>query len=302
MKIGLIIPLYKQSKNWEKIVAGLRRQSVKPDCVYLMVDRPHEDNGLEGVKNGLDSDRWNAIEEIVKINSTITEFTVNMTVIDTVPNTIQLDSNHVFMAGYIRNLGISKALNDGCDVFIFIDGDCVPQADLIKSHVTACDTILPVLSVGRRRESKYRWLDQREMDSKLVHYRLFERNGTVINNPEMLKNCLIVWSCNIALNRSAIKLIYRFNSKYYNYEELFNSAFNGKWGGEDGFLGITAWYCKIFITTIGNLKSGVEHIDHPRPDTVYNANHKSFFDYQCDIIRKKTIITPITLELLDYSK
>lgn len=262
-----------------------------------MLDRPQDDNGSTDAPNREITTHWNCIEEITKINSTITEFDIKLSVVDTVPN-----AGNVFRAGSIRNMGLNNAINDNCDIFIFIDGDCVPQIDLVKSHVETCNTQLPVLSVGRRRESKYRWMDQREVDSNMTHLGLFSRKNTIVNNPDLLRNCLIVWSCNIAINKNAVKLIKKFNKTYYNKEELFNSAFDGKWGGEDSFLGITAWYCRVFITMVGNLKSGVEHIDHIRPETIYNANHKQFFDSQCDMLRKKTTITPITLDLLDYSK
>jgi len=304
LKIAVIVPVYKQSINWSKIVSGLRKQSIHPDCVYLILDRPQDDTAPTDALNSQIDPNWNCIERISKINATVTEFDIKMTVIENIPDSLKRVNNtgNIFRAGTIRNMGLDIAVNDGCDIFIFIDGDCIPQTDLVKSHVDVCNTQLPVLSIGRRRESKYRWLDQREVESSMVHLGLFTRKSTVINNPELLKKCLIVWSCNMAINKNAVKLIERFNKTYYNKDELFNSVFDGKWGGEDSFLGITAWYCRVFITSIGNMKSGVEHIDHLRPESVYNLNHKQFFESQCEILRKKTTITPISLDMLDYSK
>ena len=304
MKVAVIIPLYKQSANWSKIISALRKQSVKPDCLYVMLDRPSDDKASPSPLITQTNADTNCIDEISKINSTVTEFDIKLSIIDSIPNSLnQYTLNEpIFRAGSIRNIGIDKACSDGCDIFIFIDGDCIPQTDLIKSHIDACNTQLPVLSVGRRRESKYRWMDQREVESNLVHLGLFSRNTNIVNNPELLKKCLIVWSCNIALNYNAIRLIKKFNKIYYNKEEIFNTAFDGKWGGEDSFLGITAWECRIFITTLGNLKSGVEHIDHARSESIYNKNNKTFFDAQCELLRKKTTITPITFDILDYSK
>jgi hypothetical protein len=269
-----------------------------------MLDRPQDDTAPTDALNSQIDPNWNCIETIAKINATVTEFNIKMTVIESIPDSIKRVNNtgNIFRAGSIRNMGLGIAVNDGCDIFIFIDGDCIPQTDLVKSHVDVCNTQLPVLSIGRRRESKYRWLDQREVESSMVHLGLFTRKSTVLNNPELLKKCLIVWSCNMAINKSAVKIIERFNKTYYNKDELFNSVFDGKWGGEDSFLGITACYCRIFITTIGNMKSGVEHIDHLRPESIYNLNHKQFFESQCEILRKKTTITPISLDILDYSK
>lgn len=304
MKIALIIPLYKQSKHWARLLSGIQKQSVKPDCIYLIVDRPFDDLGpLNGNGEPLNP-KWNPLAELTKLNSYVTFTDIKTIVIDSVPHNIQRKSrnSNVFLAGHARNIGIQHAINDKCDVFVFLDGDCIPQDDCIKSHVDMCSTVLPIISVGRRRESQFRWLDQREVIPNLTHLRLFEKHGSLISNPDLLKQCLIVWSCNIAMNLNAINIICKFNELYYNRHEVFNSIFNGVWGGEDGFLGITAWYCRIYIHTLGNFKSGIEHIDHQRPESIYNKDHKAFFDDQCEILRKKIIINPITMKLLDYTQ
>jgi glycosyltransferase involved in cell wall biosynthesis len=303
MKVALIIPLYKQSMYWHRLLSGIQKQSLKPTIVYIVVDRPSDDLGaLDSTGKPINA-KWNALGEISKLNASIHDIDIKLIVIDKVPSGVQRTkaASPVFLAGYARNLGIEHAVKDGCDIFVFMDGDCIPQDDFIKSHVELCSTKLPMMSIGRRRESKLRWMDQREVSSNLTHLRLFDKMGSLINNPDLLKQCLIVWSCNVAMNLSAIKLIYKFNETYYQRTEIFNNAFNGVWGGEDSFLGITAWYCRVFMHTLGNIKSGVEHIDHQRPESIYNKEHKIFFDTQCEMLRKKLVLNPINLNLLDYT-
>ena len=284
MKSCLIIPVHNQVKYLRNILEGVSKQSILPDITYVMLDRPSDDE-------------YNMAIEVANLF----DFNISVHRIDNIPTYIPRKSNNgIFLAGYIRNQGVSLALDANCDIFIFIDGDCVPQKDLISSHINKCSKSIPVMSIGRRRESKYGWKDQRETSPNLTHLNLFNTSGCIINNAELLKNCLVIWSCNLAVNKHALGLIYKFNNKYYGISELFNSIFLGEWGGEDSFLGITAWYCKLFITTIGEMSSGVEHIDHPRPDSKYTINHKAYFDEQLENIRKKTTLNPMDLEFYEY--
>lgn len=281
MGTALIVPLYKQSKYWQNLITGISRQSVMPDMVYVVIDRPVSDPGC--------------VDSITKINSDYPAINIQILVCNP-PNTTPRTDRPEFFAGLARNIGLNQAIHDGYDTFIFIDGDCVPQRKLVESHQAVCKAPMPILSVGRRREASYRWCDKREVDSSLAHLNLFDEKGTLINSPELIKQCLIIWSCNIALNKLAVDRLIKFNEVYYNRKELFSSDFNGEWGGEDSFLGIEAWYCRIFITTIGTKSSGVEHIDHPRPSTTHTINHKKYFDEQVERLRKKVVINPLRIE------
>jgi hypothetical protein len=162
------------------------------------------------------------------------------------------------------------AIADGHECIVFIDGDCVPETDLIKSHKAANSCGVPNISNGRRKESKYNWLDQRDVDPKMKGLALFTHNNRfVIHNPDLLKTCTITWSCNLSANLAAINLIKRFNKFYYGRDEFFNSEFLGSWGGEDSFLGVQALLCKVFITIVNDDFSGIRHIDHDRPTSKY---------------------------------
>ena len=279
-KIALIVPIYHQGGYIPKIIKGIEKQSVIPSVVYFMLDRP------------TDAEKLHIEEEVKKSELNIKVFSISDP-----PNYIgNEDTKELFLTPHVRNMGINEALKDNCDMFVFIDGDCIPQPSLIESHANSGNGNVPVLSIGRRREKEFRWKDQREYKAEFVHLKLFRKGNFIVSNTDLLRRSLIVWSCNIALNLKALNLIQNFNQRYYNRKEVFSGEFVGKWGGEDGFLGVQAWHCRIFIVMIGNESSGVEHIDHPRPENKYNINHMDFFLKQIEILRRKMTINPLNMD------
>jgi hypothetical protein len=284
MKIALIIPLYKQSQYWNKILESISKQTILPDNIYVVIDRPQDDNNcFEYIKHC--NDKYSLNIHILSINN--------------IPKNIQRKNDVIFLAGMARNIGLERAIYDGCDQFIFTDGDCILEKNLIASHINKLNKLYPVCSNGKRLEQSYKWRDRREVVPELTHLQLFHKKGTIINDTNLLKNCLVVWSCNLGLNLIAVNLIKKFNSIYYNRCELFNSDFLGAWGGEDSFLGICLYYCRIFIVTIGDNLSGVKHIDHPRPTSKYSIEHKTFFNDMCDKLRDKYRINQLRLDFFD---
>lgn len=200
-------------------------------------------------------------------------------------------------AGHTRNTGINfiaSVIPEYAGI-ILIDGDCIPQPELIDSHKYILDyNDLPILSCGKRREENYRWRDRRETNHRLRSIGIFNRD-IIINDVSLLKDALIVWSCNIAMNRRCIKLISDMNKKYYGRYELFNSNFNGGCGGEDSFLGVMAHVCRIFIHVVA--KGGVEHIYHP-PTPPDKANESyEFFKSMMDAFKVKIVNNPPSIDL-----
>lgn len=275
--IALIIPIHNQDSNIERIYKGILNQTQLPDNVYFVFDRCKCSDELSLLLSN------NIIRvSIIELND--------------VPKS---DRNGDFYAGYARNEGLKHAIIDGNEKFVFIDGDCVPQTNLIESHNNSLIQSMPVISVARRREKEYRWLDRRETISDLVNVGFFGKNGLVINNPDLIKNALVTWTCNLGINIFAVRLIQKFNLRYYNENVLFNSLFNGQWGGEDTFLGIEAWYCKVIITTIGHKSAGIEHIPHLRPDNAYSIKSKEFIDECINNLRKKLVIQPLDINFFN---
>lgn len=280
----LVVIYRNQSGNWDRISDGLMLLDPAPLAIVVAMDRPG--NGDLVVVNEVTTKKGIYIDSI----SITQDVSVKM------PNWD--GKSDPFLAGYVRN----KAIDHVTDRYktatniIFIDGDCVPQSNLIGAHEKYLNSAYPVLSVGRRREQEYGWKDRREADPTLHHIGLFSGAGFLVQNTELLKNSLVVWSCNVGMNLTTIKLIRKFNKKYLNRDEVFDSDFNGSWGGEDGFLGIIAWLCKIMITTISDVRSGVNHISHPRPGEKYSVKHKEFFDKKIEDIKKRMKVNPLSFE------
>jgi len=261
MKTALIIPIYNQSKYFLRLVSAIESMSELPDIVYPTLDRNSRED-YKIIKRICENKNLKCQYKILDLTN--------------IPEYIGKPTNNpgqdLFLTGDRRNQAIDIAIQDGCEIFVFIDGDCIPEKDLIKAHNRVNSRGKSNLSVGRRREEKHNWDDQRETEPKLKALRLFSKaNEIVIHNPELLYTATIVWSCNVSLNISAVKLLKNLNKIYYGKSEVFNSEFLGAWGGEDCFLGIQAYMCRIFITMINDEFSGVRHIEHPRPLNKYHA-------------------------------
>lgn len=196
-----------------------------------------------------------------------------------------------FLAGKCRDIGLAEAIKK-YDKYIFIDDDCIPQQKLVESHNKILSINEPICTVGKRLEKKYGWKDKREYDQNMFHLDLFKNDGALISNTTLLNNCLITWSCNMGLNKKAVDRLYKFNNIYFNENRIFNSKFDEHWGGEDSFLGIVAWITRILIQLVPFSVSGVMHMEHPRPNTEYNLNHKNLFDFMKTDIIKKCTSTP----------
>ena len=198
----------------------------------------------------------------------------------------------------MRNLAIDRAIEDGCGVFVMIDGDCIPEENLVKAHLEVGSINVPSLTCGRRNDVKYGWKDQRDVDPKMKALSLFNHgNGFIIHNQDLLYKSSIVWTCNVAMNLSSIKIIKKLNLRYYGRSEVFSSEFLGTWGGEDGFLGIQANMSRIFINTISEEKAGIRHIDHPRPLSKYSD--QQFGEYlktHIELLNEMQLNRPLTVE------
>lgn len=267
MKTALLIPVYEQKKYWPRMLSAIEAMSILPDVVYVLMDRPSITD-YNYVKEKCADPTLKGIYKVLNLRD-IPEYVGR-------PN--NLPEQDLFLTGYRRNQGIELAIADGCEVFVFIDGDCVPQCDLIKAHHNANSFGVPNISIGRRREEKHNWKDQREVDVKVKAIGLFTKtNLRVITERYLLNTSSIIWTCNCSMNLAAVRRIQKLNERYYGRNEVFCSEFLGTWGGEDGFLGIQATYANVFITMINDEKSGIRHIEHPRPIQKYSPEAFSIY-------------------------
>lgn len=287
MQTALIIPVHNQKQHWKRMLLSIERLTELPFCVYVMLDRPSRSD-YDFVRLSCES---NGLRNTYKVFN-----------VQDIPPYIgrpnNLPDQSLFLTGHRRNLGIEYAINDGCDCFVFIDGDCVPQYDLIKSHTRAASSNTAVLSVGRRRDVQHNWNDQREISDNLKGYRLFTSGDEyIVDDWYLLTTSAIVWSCNMSLNLRAINRLKKFNKKYYGREDVFHMDFCGTWGGEDGFIGIESNKCGITIKMLGDSASGIKHIHHERPMSKYGG--ESFSEYliaHIDLLELKMQNSPLTDE------
>lgn len=289
MNIALIIPLYKQAQYWEKMMIAIEKLSIIPSIVYVMMDRP---TALEYqlVKKLCNQSILNHIYKIYNVQD-VPEYVGR-------PNITPAQS--LFLTGHRRNIAINDAIDNGCDSFVCIDGDCIPQEDLIKSHMNSHNFNFPVVSVGRRRESKHMYKDQREVVNNLIRYNLFKADSPqIISSYELLKTSAITWSCNIGFNLKAIKLLKYINKKYYGMDDVFHSNFLGTWGGEDGFIGIQSYLGGAKVVLLPDVKSGIKHIEHDRPPEKYSGeSFTSYLSEQIELFSAMLENNPLTIDAI----
>ena len=258
--------MHKQAQYWLRMQTALESLSVLPEIIYLMMDRPSRKEVLD-VKTLIS--KPNLKNKYVLCDVQDIPAYVGR------PN--HTPEQSLFLTGDRRNMAIEYAIAEGCDSFVFIDGDCVPQEDLIKSHQKLHDSNLAIMSIGRRREEKHGWKDQRELSESLKQFSMFKTATQVIASDYLMTSSAIAWSCNMGLNLKAVNRLKALNKKYYAREDVFHVNFLGTWGGEDGFIGMQAYVSKICIVMLGDMKSGIKHIEHDRPETKYAG--EAFFKY-----------------------
>lgn len=200
-----------------------------------------------------------------------------------------------FMAGYCRDIGISRALDEGADAVLMVDEDCIPQRDIVSAHLKAVSREIPVISIGRRIESRLGWKDPREIGDA-GNWHLFSSRGSIVQNVSWVKNCLATWTCNLCMNRQAIRIVRRAMNGICREERVFHPAFDGHWGGEDAYLAYLAWAYRIVMAYLPMGANAVKHMDHPRPEPEYGKGFKEVLEAQVDYLRKFTVAIPVTLD------
>jgi hypothetical protein len=260
MKTLLVIVSKNQQQYAEKMNEALGNLSVQPDGVLVILERPSP-------------------AEINISKRAYTNPLVTIIVSSSLPKFIgrpQMNF-HVpyFCAAHARNLGVYYAIEHSYEAIIFIDGDCFPEVDLVKSHKQLLESDDPTITVGRRCEAKYAWHDQREKDD-IYPIPIFNKPGRITREAFFVDSG-VVWTCNMGINRKALDLLISTNKTLYGREELCSSDFCGTWGGEDGFIGLEALYLDITVLPICEANSGVRHNEHPRPLDKYD--HETFIKY-----------------------
>ena len=256
MKTALVILCKNQEKYAQVIVRGILGQSVKPDRVLVVMDRP----GL--------LERTATRKAYGEIPGC--EFLVVSSLPDRIARPPMMEGVVPFCAGHCRNLALEMLYD--IDMAVFIDGDCIPMSGMLESHVAAYED--GCITVGRRTEIKWNSDDQRQCSGEHP-IPIFGKTPNYVTSERYIADSGVVWTCNFGITAGAVKAIQKLNGELYGVSTVFHPDFTGRWGGEDGFLGIECFYGGIPIrTTPVTGDDGVSHIEHPRPSNRYN--HRAF--------------------------
>lgn len=243
------------------MLASINEMSVKPDKVLYLQDRP-------------------TAREIVDCRRILTgQELVEQVIVRTLPDRIghpqMVYGESHFMAGHIREVAIDYMLKNGYDAIVFIDGDCIPETDLIKDHAAILDRKTAVVTVGQRKEFMHDWVDQRlSPESKMS---IFFDEPTPVTNEGYFVDSGVVWTCNFGMNREAVVHLRRLNKTIYDCYETFYSDFHGTWGGEDGFIGMECFYTGVPVIALQKGANGIKHQYHDRSSAKYQ--HTSFISF-----------------------
>lgn len=259
MKTALVILCRNQGKYASRIAEAVKAQSVAPETVFVVMDRPD-------------------ILERSKVSGAYRDIPgIRMLVVGSAPETISrppmVPNVSPFCAGHCRNLALEML--DGYELIIFTDGDCIPESQMVESHIAAYTE--GGVTVGRRLEGKWLYRDQREAYGARP-IPIFFKESRRVTSERYVADSGVVWTCNFGMSSGAVEAIRKLNEELYGVSAVFHPDFCGRWGGEDGFLGMECLYAGIPIMTTPVMEhDGVVHLDHPRPADKYD--HVSFLPF-----------------------
>ena len=251
LRASLIISVY---RDWEKlqcILQALAHQTCK--AFEIIVSEDGQDPALA-----------KSLEPYLEVNSAIQHLT-------------QPD------VGFRKNRALNQAIRSArSDLLIFIDGDCVPHARFIESHLSAANQ--HTISAGRRVELGPRFSRKLMADPALIASlsttsgymrHLLTMLNDQVKNPESgfysswlhgmaRKRPLSLVGCNFSCHRSALEAINGFNEDY-----------EAPGIGEDSDLD---WRFERADYSVQNIKflAPLFHLHHPRGYGLSQANVEIF--------------------------
>lgn len=173
-------------------------------------------------------------------------------------------SDSVFAAGRPRDYAIDQVVNvllPDVDVFVFLDGDCIPSKKLFQEHLRVQSKFPEHACMvnGRRVDTSG------ELDPRQVAGMFDDEYDTVVTGPHQLYTGTMVpccFGCNVSLNRPAIANARTLNRIVLgDVDRCFASAFDGRWGGEDPFLAASLYRTGAVVINL-NMSSHVLHVTH----------------------------------------
>ena len=236
--LALVVLIHDQAQNLPRLIAAYRGLASQPALFVFVLDRCTDDSKSILASSGLNC-------SIVEVSHAAS-----------------------FMAGANRDLGLTEAEKQlpNCDV-VFLDGDCVPTCDLIEAHARnlGINRDFPIATIGRRVNENDAGQDLHD-DTRIIHARanrrVFGAEDRLVLTKVPANSRMLTWSCNLGLNRMMIELCRWTNDQISATRgRIFNDAFDGRWGGEDDFVGLTASYFGAAVIALSP-KHHVRHIWH----------------------------------------
>lgn len=233
----VIVPSHNQSKNIEKIIRGYENQTIRPDMLLFVLDRCSDDS----------------YDVISSITTTLNlQWLVKMT-------------GENFSAGMTRDYGLNYVKDLDYNMILFTDGDCIPSELVIEKHLeNVKQSNKAIVSCGMRKMEDVdgNLIQDERLDKQWINdYTFTERSGRILTCNRFTLFDIFTYSCNFAFNKSAIELCKNVNKKLTNDDRVFNSLFDGKWGGEDNLISHIMYRTGNWILMCDN-KSWVSHIYH----------------------------------------
>src|SRR5574344_7431 len=263
MPAALIIPERHQSEHIGHMASAINAMTPRPDYTVIVMDREsyRERTAIRGAVKSLECPC--AVIENDSESGYMGRPPMHF-------------GQEAFLTGHCRELGLAASVSAGCDRFIFADGDCIPQSRLIPVHLAAIDTDAPVICAGKRIETIWNMDDQRCASKEQRVAGMFDFPvGTVVSDKPLVDSG-VIWTCDFSMNAAAVAAVRRVNELCYGRSEVFSSLFSGTWGGEDGFLGLEAYYSGVAVKYACGPSGGVIHQFHARPDSKYG--HSTFLE------------------------
>ena len=234
----VIVPSHNQASNIKEIVEAYEAQTIKPEVLLFVLDRCTDNS--EEILNSINTSielKW-----IIKIEGCN------------------------FSAGMTRDYGLRyiEANYKDYDCVLFTDGDCIPTNNVIENHIkTLSQTKKHAVSCGRRlmqlESGSCEEYDER--DEWAYGMSFTNKNARLIIANYLTTDSILTYSCNLAFNRKAIDVIKSINYKLTNNYRLFNSSFDGVWGGEDCFVSYCIYKTNGYILLCSK-DSYVKHAYH----------------------------------------
>jgi hypothetical protein len=255
MPFFTITLIHNQALNLPEILLAYKSQSLVPDCFVFVLDRCTD-----------------------KSQEHIQRFAVSNTCI-----VIENTYGDSFMAGYCRDLGLSSLELSPTDVVLFLDGDCIPSRNLFRSMYSSSCSDVESLAIGARENQICQGSSNFNIDGRegtpWLKGKVFQRGiDNTVNAMCLAKIRMLIWSCCFAANAAAISKIKNINTTLGGRARMFSESFDGKWGGEDDYVGLIAMLWGVPVVAV-NPEDCVQHIWHP-PRTDNSFMHKAKEKYK----------------------